>query len=521
MRRRLIPSSKIKTSHPLFAFDLISAFLAPLAALWIANPTGFSGHPLLYLLYAFLSTTAAVPIFVHFGVGQGLARFFSYYDALQIAKAAAVSIAVTLTLVFTFTQSDYLTRPVPVLQFSFLAASLIVARLPRRMLTYRDELGALSKVLHDQEGHIIIVGSGRAAWLYMRLLYALSAGNLKTVALLDQDDSLHGRAIDGHLILGGPDDAPALLDDFAQHGISVIGLVICDCDPVRAAKLFERLQPLCQERGIAIELATEQIGVSKHLLGSDARDDIPNDFWPSDYFRLKQPVESAIAAVLLAALAPLCAIVATAVGMTMGYPIVFWQRRVGKDGTPIYVYKFKTMRNPLGADGRLLSNDERHSRVGRFLRATRLDELPQLYNIAKGEMALIGPRPLLPVDQPAGKTIRLKVRPGLSGWAQIHGGQLITVDQKNALDEWYVRNACLRLDLIIAMRTFITAFTGDRLHDEPTAVAFANARPACGALSQGVKRLRRWLDQLHIHKDSIQRLGERRPRAPRKKMSVH
>ena len=94
------------------------------------------------------------------------------------------------------------------------------------------------------------------------------------------------------------------------------------------------------------------------------------------------------------------------------------------------------------------------SAIGRFLRASRIDELPQLLNVLFGDMSLIGPRPLLPEDQPANKEIRLSVRPGITGWAQVNGGKLVSKEEKQKLDEWYVRNASFALDLRIALMTF-------------------------------------------------------------------
>jgi lipopolysaccharide/colanic/teichoic acid biosynthesis glycosyltransferase len=100
--------------------------------------------------------------------------------------------------------------------------------------------------------------------------------------------------------------------------------------------------------------------------------------------------------------------------------------------------------------------------IGRLLRAVRLDELPQLLNVLRGDMSIIGPRPLLPVDLPQSAELRLSVEPGLSGWAQVHGGNLITASEKNALDEWYVRNASIWLDIKILARTLTTVVRGDR-----------------------------------------------------------
>src|SRR5207248_2242991 len=104
----------------------------------------------------------------------------------------------------------------------------------------------------------------------------------------------------------------------------------------------------------------------------------------------------------------------------------------------------------------------RISRIGALLRKSRLDELPQLLNVLVGDMSLIGPRPLLPHDQPPDPTLRLMVRPGITGWAQVNGGTLLTVSEKNACDEWYVRNASLWVDLKIIGKTALFVLTGER-----------------------------------------------------------
>jgi len=106
------------------------------------------------------------------------------------------------------------------------------------------------------------------------------------------------------------------------------------------------------------------------------------------------------------------------------------------------------------------AGSRRPSAVGQFLRATRLDELPQLLNVLFGEMSLIVPRPLLPEDQPTNTSMRLAVRPGISGWAQVNGAKLVTKEEKEKLDEWYVRNASLWLDLRILMMTIKVVMRG-------------------------------------------------------------
>lgn len=134
------------------------------------------------------------------------------------------------------------------------------------------------------------------------------------------------------------------------------------------------------------------------------------------------------------------------------------------------------MYNTIDRTGRLLTESARTSSVGQFLRASRLDELPQLYNVINGDMGLIGPRPLLLADQPDEPTVRLVVAPGITGWAQIHGGKLISATEKNDLDEWYVHNASLWLDLKILLRTIFIVLTGDRRNQNRLALAAEDKR---------------------------------------------
>ena len=114
------------------------------------------------------------------------------------------------------------------------------------------------------------------------------------------------------------------------------------------------------------------------------------------------------------------------------------------------------------------------SKIGSFLRRSRLDELPQLYNILVGEMSFVGPRPLLPADQPLGQHSRSLVRPGLTGWAQINGGREISTEDKAALDSWYIMNASIWLDIAILLRTLAIVMSGDRVNG--SAVIAAHAR---------------------------------------------
>ncbi|MGH9085214.1 MAG: sugar transferase [Acidimicrobiales bacterium] len=163
-------------------------------------------------------------------------------------------------------------------------------------------------------------------------------------------------------------------------------------------------------------------------------------------------VDLLVATTVLVVLSPVLLVLAVAVRVTLGTPVLFRQARSGKDGEEFTIVKLRTMR-PERFPGE--PDPDRLSRLGRFLRATSLDELPQLVNVLRGDMSLIGPRPTLP-DQVARygprERRRLEIRPGVTGWAQVNGRNSLTWPERIELDIWYIDNRSVRLDMrILAM----------------------------------------------------------------------
>ena len=146
---------------------------------------------------------------------------------------------------------------------------------------------------------------------------------------------------------------------------------------------------------------------------------------------------------------------AVAIRWKLGSPVLFRQQRPGLGGRPFWLLKFRTMTDARDADGNVLPDDQRLTAFGRFLRAASLDELPELFNVLKGDMSLVGPRPLLMqyLDRYTPEQARRhEVRPGITGWAQVNGRNAITWEEKFRLDVWYVDNWSMWLDIkIIAM----------------------------------------------------------------------
>ncbi|MGE4403627.1 MAG: sugar transferase [Desulfobulbus sp.] len=171
---------------------------------------------------------------------------------------------------------------------------------------------------------------------------------------------------------------------------------------------------------------------------------------------------------------PLVLLLAVLVRIKLGSPIFFCQTRPGLHGKPFTMVKFRTMTDARDGQGQLLPDDQRLTPFGKFLRSTSLDELPELINVLKGEMSLVGPRPLLmeylPLYSPE-QARRHEVRPGITGWAQVNGRNAISWEEKFKLDVWYVDNQSLWLDLKILWMTFAKVFKREGISQEGQATA--------------------------------------------------
>jgi lipopolysaccharide/colanic/teichoic acid biosynthesis glycosyltransferase len=194
-------------------------------------------------------------------------------------------------------------------------------------------------------------------------------------------------------------------------------------------------------------------------------------------YALKRPLDVGIAAAALVVFAPVMLAAALAIRLTMGGPVLFRQARPGLHGQPFTLLKFRTMSDQRGADGAPLPDADRLTRLGRFLRQTSIDELPQLLNVLRGEMSVVGPRPLLlaylPLYTPH-QARRHDVRPGITGWAQVQGRNGLSWEQKFDLDVDYVERHTLRFDLHILRLTLVKVLRREGISQpgQATAAAF-------------------------------------------------
>ena len=444
---RPLPSSRGRFRLRLSPIDVVCAALAPPLALYLRDAQVLSGQgaPIAFL-YCSLSFVFTLIAFSAFRVGHGISRYFSVHDVFSVISAVIAAALTTTVVLFTFTRLDGIPRSIPIMQGLVLAAGLLLTRGLMTLWDNDDEQDAAAAD-HSAVEHIMMIGSSRLTALYIKLLQAHAPAQREVIAILDDKEKLFGRTMCGVPVVGAPNQLESVIDEFAVHGIRTDRVIIGGDELLLSPRALDQVRDACAQRDIAVDFVPNLIGlpplpeprqvVLLTLPVAAAR----SAYALSSYFQYKRLIDFMIALMAIVLLSPLFLIVSVLVLLDLGSPVVFWQKRMGRNGRNFLLYKFRTLHAPFDRTGQPNDHGDYQSWVGKFLRALRLDELPQLFNVLVGEMSLIGPRPLLPQDQPINCNLRLRVRPGITGWAQINGGNLVTTEEKGALDDWYVHNA--------------------------------------------------------------------------------
>jgi lipopolysaccharide/colanic/teichoic acid biosynthesis glycosyltransferase len=317
--------------------------------------------------------------------------------------------------------------------------------------------------------NILVVGANPLAAAYVTASRDLPASSTRIVGVIADDPRHAGRVLRGIRILGTATEFPSVIDKLRNHGVEVSRVVMTVLPSSFKAEVRSEFERCIEANGIAIETLTNSLGFSE---ATSAPSPDPIGVSIGSY-RGKRLLDIAVASLGLLLCTPLIALAVLLVLLDLGWPIIFWQERPGRFGVPFRLYKLRTMKSPIAPSGTISSSAGSVTPLGYLLQKSRIDELPQLLNVLAGTMSLVGPRPLLPRDQPPSCERRLVLRPGLTGWAQVNGGKFLTPEQKLELDLWYAENCSLALDLRILWRTFATILHGDL--DRP--LAFKRTSP--------------------------------------------
>jgi lipopolysaccharide/colanic/teichoic acid biosynthesis glycosyltransferase len=448
------PTSRRKKKVYLSILDVVWALVSPLLALWLGSALVLSQRDWsLTAIYCALSFGFAVVAFLAFRLQDSMARHFSAHEALDIVEAVLFAQLMTGGLLFALTRLDGIARSVPLYNGFLLAVGLIFIRILTRGAG--EEEGAID--FQSRRERIIVIGTNRLASSFISMLKAYKPGRAAVVAVLEEKSGAVGRALGGVQVLGTSQDLDAIVGEFAVHGVQIDRVILAgDTDLLSSAALHD-VERVCKKRHLALSFLPRMLGLTEpasyELNERNVAAAAEPAFERHFFLRLKRLIDIVGSLVLMVLLLPMFAVATLLVFIDVGSPVLFWQERIGWRRRPFLIYKYRTLRAPFDPDGRPAVGDRQPSAIGRFLRATRIDELPQLMNVLLGDMSLIGPRPLLPEDQPSNTALRLSVRPGITGWAQINGAKLVVKEDKEAFDEWYVRNASLWVDTRIALLT--------------------------------------------------------------------
>jgi lipopolysaccharide/colanic/teichoic acid biosynthesis glycosyltransferase len=407
---------------------------------------------------------------------SALWRYVSLADILRLIAGITIALLLALLVTFTWNRLEGIPRSLPVIQWFLLVTAMGGSRVAVRLAgEWQGHNRQKDNEVQKPIEHVLVVGKGDLTELYLRSVAEFAPANLVIVGILSPGKQLRGRLIRSYKILGEPEDVRQIVAQLDVHGVTVDRIVVTQPFEQLSRRAQDGLEEL-ERSSITIDWLIESLGLSGRgtsdsgqALGAIAaqppiimeeKEGLPL----SGYHQLKRSIDVIMAVCIILVLAPVFLLLALLVAVDVGLPLVFWQQRPGRYGRPFKLFKFRTMGGAHDAVGNRLPDELRSSSIGRFLRRSRLDELPQLYNILIGEMSFVGPRPLLPVDQPNGQTSRLLVRPGLTGWAQVNGGRDISPEEKAELDLWYVENASFRLDIKILWRTLGMMIFGERLN---------------------------------------------------------
>jgi lipopolysaccharide/colanic/teichoic acid biosynthesis glycosyltransferase len=468
------------------------AAASPFAALYLRDVDLVSaGGMIVADSFALVSLAASLIAFRVFRVSSTIPRYISAGDLLNLATAVVAGGMMSATVLFSITRLDGIPRSVPAIHALILGAGLLASRglahLADRNCCREDRPGGVAAK------NVILIGLNDRSALLVKFLRAQAPARWRVTGLLDEEPRSIGRSVNGVRILGPPAELEAVVEEYAAHGVCIDRVVVGGGAGELSADALAEVQGVCARRNLGLVFLADLLGLGSTEIASQSahrdadllpRNRFPPNITSSPYNRWKRYIDAVAALILLVWLLPLLMLAAAVVFLDVGSPVLFWQQRSGRGGRELQLYKLRTLRPPFDCRGQRIPEDRRLSWIGGLLRRIRIDELPQLLNVLIGDMSLIGPRPLLPRDQPPSSTWRLTVRPGITGWAQVNGGTSLSPTEKEALDLWYIRNATLWLDLRIVGLTVLTLLRGERRSEKVLALAqssqaakFARAKP--------------------------------------------
>ena len=432
------------------------------------------------LPYTGWTVVSGAVVLLAMGMSRSIWRFNSLADYARVVLAVIAIVLGAVALCFLANRLDNIARALPVMQGILMVCALVGARVAFRVYhTYRRQVRS-KPTAASSEGRgeaVLVVGLNRITELYLMSVAEFANGRIDVVGLLGRSERHTGSLMLNLPVLGVPEDIASIVNELDVRGIVVERIVVTTAFDRLSAAAQDALLEIERNSNVKLDFFGERLLLDERQRLSGPHDTAKNEsvaaFVVDDetvqglttrpYWKVKRALDFGLAVCLLAVAVPAFVVVGILVAVDVGWPVTFWQVRPGRMGESFKLFKFRTMAAAYDRAGNRITDSERLSGIGRLLRRTRFDELPQLLHILSGDMSFVGPRPLLPIDQSPAFAARLLVRPGLTGWAQVKGGREITAVDKAALDVWYVKKASLRLDLSILAGTVPMVLRGEQV----------------------------------------------------------
>jgi len=441
----------------------VTALSFPLAYLIRQNFCLSAGQHQLLLTGTLVFALVAWLVYGGFGAGRSMWRFASPNELLSIFGLALAATAMSFLALFLVGRLDGVPRGLLIIQPMIAVVLLCGARVAYVTLVAPRFAAKRANVAVEP---LLLVGGGDAAALVIMIIARRMLEGYCVVGIVDDRDVV-GRTIYGVPILGSTSELPSVLGRLAVQGMMPAKIVVtCPHHELVQGSLY-RVADIARRQGVELTELPDLIRFRDEPAPSVEAIEGRSVEEVAAYSRLRRLADVILSGTALLLLAPLLLLIASAVRLCLGSPVFFDQVRPGRARKRFTLRKFRTMHDPLGPDGIILTDAQRTPWLGRLLRRTRTDELPQLINVFMGDMSVIGPRPLLPHDIPTADpeilAHRYALAPGITGWAQVNGGHSLTANEKLALDLYYIRHRGLMLDVRIITRTLEMMLFGERV----------------------------------------------------------
>lgn len=415
----------------------------------------------------------ALFVFRIIGVQQNIWRYSSSNDLLKVAKALSIITAIFIPVMFLFDRLDSMPRSVLVIFWFVAFAGLCSTRIIYTCLV-TSHTNRSNKNQRQTACRLLVLANLQSSSTIIHSLTVRHGRDAQIVGLVN-DQASKGRTLLGAEILGQAKQLGQIVSSLDVEGCFPHAIILGDNDAEIQDWLRDHLSTIAGGITIFDSFAADRIS---HFIENRPTNEqiFSNGTNERIYLKIKRLIDIVASITALILLLPILALIISLSCILNGAPIFFVQVRAGRHLREFRLLKFRTMRPPIDGAGSLLEDHQRITRLGSFLRASRLDELPQFWNVLRGDMSLIGPRPLLRRDMPNDTDVlaeRYSVRPGITGWAQVNGGHKIENAQKMPLDIYYIRHASFMFDLNIILMTIKMMLFGEQV--DHSAITHAKA----------------------------------------------